>query len=166
MSIKYYNANDELTRTIPKNHLFPFLDDEKYAVIEDQDPIVNVDYVEADDLLNKKKEKKEKIKNKTAGILSIGFQYNGNTFSLDLGSQVAWSNLMLGITHGATLTFPYYIKNIEDEPVSFANNQEIIDCFNAGVAHVSNLISNEGTLLNDVNSASDFTALNSIEDNR
>jgi hypothetical protein len=166
MSTKYYNINDEEVRTTPKNGTPQFNADEKYAVIEGQEPIQNEGYNSTLALSNKKFDKKEKIKNKTASILSNGFTHNSNTFSLDIGAWVSWNSLILAINNNATLEFPYYIKNIDDEPIAFSNSQEIIDCFNAGVVTVGQIIGIEGNLLNSINNASDFTTLDAVTDDR
>jgi hypothetical protein len=79
-----------------------------------------------------KQQKMDQIDAKTAKLVSVGFDFDGHTFSLSLAAQQNWTGLQVAISQGylSEVAFPFEIATLdngtydlqwEDAPTFFQN---------------------------------------------
>lgn len=115
-------------------------------------------------LVTKKLAKVAAINNKTAGLISQGFSYGGETFSLSLQAQ---ANLQDLYARRASLSWPMVVENINDTATVTLNDQTEGGAFYT--AAYNTIVGHRATgkaLKDQVRSASTIVELDAIVDNR
>lgn len=165
MSIDYYNGIDEIIRTEPKNHEI-FLDaTEKYAKINSGSDIDNPDYDTGSELTNLINKKLIEIDIRTGELISEGFVYGANTFSLSSVAQKNWISLKV-MKEAGSITYPLGVSTITNGEYLIADSTIhdvfTIAAFDATKGHVDS-----GRALKlSAQAAADLAALKLVVDTR
>lgn len=127
------------------------------------DPIV-FSTVIADNPAPLRAEKYENIDKKTQEIIAQGFTYNSKTFSLSANAQTTY----LGMYNArSVLTYPITVNTIDDtDTQDLADETEVTDFYNAGVAAVRAALDGGTALKAQVTNATTEALVEAVVDNR
>jgi hypothetical protein len=124
------------------------------------------DAVDAADLPALKKAKNNAIRANTLNVYAAGFEHpaaSGTFLPLDSDSRLEWH---ASAEFAAQLDYPYIVFDVDDNPVSVANQGVLTQYRNAAVTGALAIKVAENDLLQQVFDAVDAAAVAAIVDNR
>lgn len=105
------------------------------------------------------------IDNKTQTLISAGFSYGGQIFSLSEKAQINWIGLKQSSDAGL-ITFPYDVTTKDDVIYSIADSTALTDFYTQGLGTVSYHLTSGRNLKDSVKAATTVAEVDAIIDNR
>lgn len=136
-----------------------------YSNIYWYDSPISEEVLDAEHIPILKEERNTNIDEKTHELITNGFIYASNVFSLSPEAQINWIALKQAVDSGL-LTLPVNITTKDDLEYTISDTADLINFYGTGLVTKKAHIDSGRDLKILINAAVDETSVNSIEDTR